>query len=476
MLNMFISSLPHLSDLQDFYAHLTLHIIPGPQTLTYFLPLFPLSTALLVPPYMVSHAQLIWLNLPIIYACILHTWFYGGGLDVISVNVLLWSTDLIALQDIRGTYRCVHVIPREIQVHLKEDSGSTLANKHEEAAKDEAALEYDRNGLTIWEEPYPRPMSRISWVLTLLCSLRLTNWKINSSAHDRHQPFIPVSRVQALKHALVVALRSYLVLDTAAFYARFDPYFASPLIGIDSPIPLQNSALVSFSVLAKILSPRVIRCAAIAAQLYGAICLGGALGVPILLFVNQIGLLDDAWSPQSYPPFFGPFSAVMDRGVRGLWGNWWHGMMRYITTIPGMRLSQALGLPSSSTSDYALRVISAFFFSGFIHAGLVPPEPMYATTSLWRLRLWVAAFFWMQILAIGVEMAFEMITKRRFEKGDKATVVKRGCTLLWVCAWLCICLPVLGGAAKELRYTRVYPIPISAWNGLTGEGWIRWHL
>ena len=476
MLNMSFSSSTSFSDLREYYTHLTLHIIPGPQTATYFFPLFLLPTTFLVPPYMVSHAQLVWLNLPIIYACISHTWYFGGGLDVISANILLWSTDLIALQDVRGIYKRVHVEPLERLLQASEGDGSTLVINHEQARKDEGILERYRHGLTTWDEPYPPPRPRISWVLALLCSLRMTNWKIGSPTHDRHQPFIPVSRTRVLKHALITALRSYIILDTAAFYARFDSYFTSHIMGIDSPITLQSSAPAVFRVLAKVLPARLIRCAAIAGHVYGAISLGGALGVPILLLVNRMSLLDDTWSPQSYPPFFGPFSAVMDRGVRGAWGSWWHGMMRYSTTIPGMRLSQALGFSSSSISDYALRVISAFFFSGCIHAGLVPPEPMYATMSAWRLRLWVAAFFWMQILAVGVEMAFEKIKKRWVGRGDGATMLKRVATLMWVAVWLCICLPVLGHAAKELGYTTVYPVPISACNAIKGEGWIRWHL
>ena len=453
----------------QYYEHLTLHIIPGPNSITYFIPLVLLPCALLIPPSTLSNVQLSWVFLPLMYACIIHTWTWGGGIDVISANVFLWSTDLIALQDPRGTYKRVHALG--FSTPETKDVARTFPER--KPLLQDGSIADPQSEPQNWEEAYPEKLyRRLCWALTLLISIRLSYWKIGDSQHDKAQPPSRLTRPTFLRRAASIVVYSFLVLDSAAFIAQFDPYFIDSTIGIDAPLSLTPNAPNVLSFLS-IFPPRILRSSIIATHIYGVITFGGALGSSLIVVTNHLGLLNDLWSPQSWPLFFGPFSAVAERGMRGLWGTWWHQTMRYPTSIPGRRLAQALGVKNRSTLDYSLRTVSAFFFSGVIHTGLVPPEPQYATMPASMVRLYVAMFFWVQAVAFALELLVSRIF-RRISPNFTRTATAKALILTWVSIWLCLTIPIVAVALRELGYGTVYPIPISIWNGLTGRGWLTW--
>ena len=450
------------------YEYLTTHIIPGPRTISYFIPLVLLPLALIIPPSVLSRFQLSCIFLPMIYGCLVHSYIYGG-VDAISVIAWIWSTVLLALQDCRGTYRYVHVIshsqlPYQRSKHPKEGLASQAGAEDTSKTGDSYLL----------EESYPNDLyRRIYWVLTLLFSIRLSCWKIGDSYHDKNQPPRRRTRKEFIKIMAKLSMLSYLILDTAAFYSRFDRYFTDPKIGIDDPLVLNPDAPSFFHIL-EILPPRFVRCSAIAAQIFGIISFpGGTLGFALITVVNWAGLISDDWSPQSWPLFFGPFSGVEDRGIRGLWGTWWHQTMRYPTSIPGRSLAAALGVRNHSALDYAFRTISAFFLSGIVHTGLVPPEPKFATIPTYQIKLYIAGFFWVQTIGFGFEMVVSKLI-RLISPGIVRSKTTRFLTYLWVALWFCLTLPIAAVAMKELGYGRVYPFPISLWHGVTGRGWVVW--
>ena len=55
---------PTLAELTSFYNHLTLHIVAGPRSFSYFIPLLLLPISLLIPPPVLSHNALRSLILP----------------------------------------------------------------------------------------------------------------------------------------------------------------------------------------------------------------------------------------------------------------------------------------------------------------------------------------------------------------------------------------------------------------------------
>jgi hypothetical protein len=81
------------------YMYFVRHIIPGPQSISYLVPHILLPIALLTPRSVLSRWQSIALFMPIMVGCTIHAWTVMGGVDVISLNGLFWTTFLLVLKD-----------------------------------------------------------------------------------------------------------------------------------------------------------------------------------------------------------------------------------------------------------------------------------------------------------------------------------------------------------------------------------------
>ena len=431
-----------------FYNHLTAHIVPGPRSVSYFVPVILLISAMLIPPNILTHRQLAVLFLPLIYLFQLHAWLKIGGIDVISVDLVLWSFTLLACQDPRNTFKRIRVRAKSQFIPEKEGSNSSR----------------------MWEQPYPSNVfSRIPWVCNLLLSFRFSNWNIGNPSHDRRHPPKRMNRRAFMKNASFKILSSYMLLDMACSYVQTDPYFFQQ-IAIGEPFqPRQSTNFSAIGVL-RLLPPRLVRSSSLAAQLYASVTLMFFLPTVPAVILNTLGILPDEWSPQNWPPLFGSFSAVTVQGLRGLWGSWWHQMNRQFTLSPARSLNQALGIANASSLGYACLVVISFIFSGVQHMGLVPPKPLNTAMSANEIRFYYAAFFWIQIPGFAIDFA----AHRLLESLALPRLAKKVLILIWLVIWLSLCLPLLAISFRELGYWHVYPLPISPLQGLMGKRWLMW--
>ena len=449
------STMKSLSDLAASYQYTIRHIVPGPNSYSYFAAYLLLPAALLTPPSVLSRSQLALLFLPLIYACLIHAW-WTVGVDVLSIDLMLWSFVMLVCRDPRRTHR---------RVWLREGVDDSKGGKGDgEVGKEVVA-----------EEGYPEDLARrIPWVSMLLISLRLSGWKIGDPSHDRTQPPARISRVAFAKHAFSIALSSYCLLDVSSYYVTTDPYFTVSGMSVDHPFPSPSTEMATWLVLLRMLPPRLVRCSALAAQSYGMVSSLFYLPLLLMVGVDALGFLPHhEWSPHTWPMPYGPFSAVPERGLRGLWGTWWHGMNRQFSAAPGRWLTQALGIPTKSLRGYSLLTITAFFFSGLMHIGLVPPEPRSKTMSATWLRLYVAGFFWAQIPAFGIELAMSKLVARFIPQVLNWSMT-RALVTIWTAAWLCLTLPILAVPFRELWYWHCYSVPVSLLRGILGKGWWTW--
>ena len=437
--------------LYQFYDHLTRHIVPGPQSFSYFVPFILLPVALLVPPSILPRRQLGLLFLPVIYACQIHAWRQIGGIDVISMTLTFWAFVLLGLRDPRRTHRRVW---------------GSLAAAEESSGK---ALPED-----IREQPYAQDLTkRIPWVFALLVSIRLTGWKIGDPSHDKTQPPKELSRWAFLKHALGTVVQSYLILDATSCYVQTDPYFNESYLSVDTPFPLPTPGMATLLIILRLLPPRMLRSAVLAGQVYAMVTSMFYLPTLPALGLNAIGILPDDWSPHTWPVFFGRFSAVAERGLRGLWGSWWHHMNRQITATPGRSFVQALGVSTSSTLGYTIVTVFTFVLSGVMHMGMIPPEPTTKVRSANEMRLYVAAFFWAQIPGFMVEIVVSNLLTRSVPRLVHWSAT-RLIVLVWVASWLSLTLPLLTIPFREIGYWHHFPLPVSPLRGLAGKGWATW--
>lgn len=430
------------------YDYLTAHVVPGPQSVSYFLPTLLLISALLIPPTVLSHRQLSLLFLPLIYFCHLHAGLKIGCIDVPTVGHALWSFALLAYWDPRKSFK---------RIRMGDISGGSPGKAGQTSSQ-------------YWEQPYPPALSqRLPWVLTLLLSMRLTNWKIGDPSHDRSQPSVTMTRRAFLKHASLNLFRSYFLLDIACSYVQIDPYFFQPM-AVDMALPHHFSVSHPALEWIRVIPPRLIRSATLAAQTYSSINFGFYILTIPAIALNYFGILPDEWSPQNCTTFFGSFSSVTTRGLRGIWGSWWHQMNRHMMSTPGRALNRAFGVPTSSNIGYACLVTMAFFFSGILHMGLIPPQPLRTTVSPNKMRLYLGAFFWVQIAGFAIEHIFEKIHKNL----SLPRTVNQILVLSWLVLWLSLSLPLLTPPFREMEYWQWYPLPVSFLQGLFGSRWLMW--
>ena len=443
------------------YYNLTHHIVPGPNAFSYAVPCILLPTALLIPPTTLSHHQLASFFFPVICSWQIHAWL-AGGIDVIGVNLLLWSFVLLVLRDPRRTHRRIWVSRRGAAQGESEDSGKILVASE------------GSEGEVVREEPYPEDLRRrVSWILTLLVSLRLTGWEIGETSHNRTQPPPTLSRVDFLRIAGPMVFYDYLIMDFTSSYTQIDPYFNTSNLSVDTPIPVFAECSPFLLVMLRLLPPRLVRSSVLAAQAYAMVTFMFFLPTIPAIGLNAIEILPDEWSPHTWPVFFGQFSNVWKRGLRGLWGSWWHSMNRQITATPGHELAVAIGLPAKSSLAFAMLTVSAFFFSGVIHMGLIPPEPKSELMTANMMRLIVGAFFWLQVPAFAVEIAVAKMTAA-FIPTARVWRLTRLLVLMWVACWMCLTLPLLALPFREIGYWHYYAVPVSLLRGVAGKGWITW--
>jgi hypothetical protein len=91
--------------------------------------------------------------------------------------------------------------------------------------------------------------------------------------------------------------------------------------------------------------------------------------------------------------------------------------MRYMTSAPGIALASWFRLPRDSVYRYVIVVSSSFFWSGIVHMGVIPPEPLNTSYSALRLRIQLASFFWLQVIGVAMELVFQ--NSLRLDRGTR---------------------------------------------------------
>jgi hypothetical protein len=443
------------------YFTLVNRIVPGPQSLSYFVPLLILPIAFAIPPWTMSKTTLCAFILPIITGSLVHAWIVMGGIDVISFDMLLHAYYLLLFSDPRRNFVRIVEAPK---TDILAKNQTPIMDKHTDGDKATSPKHI--------EQPYPKDWSeRLPWIGTLLISMRFIDWKINSPSHDAKQPARhpnPPSHLRFILSAVLRTITGFIVVDLTSAWTQQDPYFKSFGVGVDAPFLSSSNGLLA------VLPPRLVRSTVMALQVWATV--GQQFQLPCILPVvlHYAGFIPDAWSPHLWPPFFGSFGAMFSRSslsaVRSFWGRYWHQTLRHYCSGPGVWIADRLRLPHRSYSRYFLLSAATFFFSGIVHIGLVPRDPMFAVESANYIRWQILAFFWLQPVAFGIEMVVSNLLRRMGVKKEVYVVAN----LVWFVGWCCFVLPLLGEAGRNLGYWRVWPVPVSLWRGVMRGQWWTW--
>ena len=194
---------------------------------------------------------------------------------------------------------------------------------------------------------YPRNFwHRVSWIFCLSFSHRGSAWNWRSKT----SPPLPKRLLEQLaKHpddpvdtgdvpfqpasvfsALAVVCKAYIRFRLFKLVAMGDPYFWGEITS-DMPIPGTSIALPATWTLVRGYRTFLCTFAAHTAMtfVHAIVCFMIILLAYISPKLSNILLRQPADQDWLYPSLFGPFSAVFDRGLAGMWGTWWHQYYRF---------------------------------------------------------------------------------------------------------------------------------------------------
>ncbi|KAG0155750.1 hypothetical protein PDIDSM_2923 [Penicillium digitatum] len=387
----------------------------------------------------------------------------GYMLGLITAWWLVWNATLFVLTDLEHDFKRIERKPVDINCQ-NEPKIETRAVKKSLESHNLRCTQRESN-LYIWRS-YPENFwHRLEWSAGLLFNLRGPEWNWRAShlgplprpIHDQlhsefvdrinaHDPASETSTYPSGKDRLQAAFRkffiSYLVLGILKVIILMpDPYFR----GLTSA-----ESLPAFSSLLQ--RHKCVFALELVTSLNPISSWGYLSAFPNGAKKLTAAPLGASWL---YSDTFGPFfTPILDEGLAGCWGRWWHQIFRYgFVTSARWILSV---LPAGWASHLQFRrvtyVMVAFCLSGFVHAcgshtQIEDTSPLSGTFL----------FFSLQGVAIMAEQVFKssILRKSPFAGGLVADDFARGG--LWL----------------------MEPLPISPLRalgfGLQGQSWWCWN-
>ncbi|KAI8632104.1 hypothetical protein F5Y19DRAFT_386002 [Xylariaceae sp. FL1651] len=345
---------------------------------------------------------------------------------------------------------------REVEEKLLMENIITLNTQDGNPALELSNLTREQEYEYYWQE-YPADASfwtRLDWAFDIVSSFRLTGWNWSPFCFPPYQPPPKIGPYQLpleygphrskqgyertlSRRELVISrtvfniIPSYIIVDFCATLMTSDPYF---ILGPEHNHPLPRH-LASLSPLLLSLQRTVLAFVGIVSALQfvwncGAVAL--ALYCPPILGFRA--------HPWHLPSMSGSFTQVLDRGLAGFWGAWWHQTFRVGFSAPTKWLLARGYLPSSSSSTHKdgrsglamvgplLGALVAFAQSALLHgAGSYSTVP---ATHHWGPPL----FFALAGAGTVLQTVLSHVLRRRIEKLPQS--VRRLGNLAFVFLWL----------------------------------------
>lgn len=357
-----------------------------------------------------------------------------------------------------------------------------------------------RHGPFAWQ-PYPLTpfIERLDWVLDIFCNFRGAGWNWRTSALPPPPSYIqsqlslhsdtttvPKTSFRThpgqvkLYHSLSALLRAntwtfisgYLMLDFLKTTLMHDPYFWGMITRSPPPYLLYS------------LSPTLTHISRLALTMLGiktALQTIFALG-PLILTRLPLGARAEHWM---YPETWSSYSVVLDKGLAGWWGSWWHQTFRFAFQEPGRRVVQVLGLDPRGGWARAGQLGIAFGLSGVVHA--CGSYTSAGDTFPMRNPM---AFFLLQAVGVFVEASITQALKPMRLEENVPRRVRQACTFVYVHVWFYFTAHLLCEDFARGGIWLFEPVPVSVFRGLgfgadERDGWwcwwgtvgevVRWH-
>lgn len=258
------------------------------------------------------------------------------------------------------------------ELKLQERNGYTTAPEFEHDTEGER--EY------YWQT-YPEDLkARMSWVWDLLINFRGPGW---SWAIPPLEPLSTIlttadgkplyekvpevkykrktfrTRKEMARYRIPQFLMNYLALDAIKTLMMHDPYFLFGPTTYALPPHLSSLSPGQLNWFRQLLE---------GAGILVSLELIFSLPPMVTLLLPSSSQKHLLVTPPYYPTAWGPVSVIYEKGLSGLWGNWWHQTFRYGFSAP-YNWALKVGLLKEGTIAARLAALGcAFGISGFLHA------------------------------------------------------------------------------------------------------------
>lgn len=311
----------------------------------------------------------------------------GGFTGMTSAYIVMSSWTWLIFK--RPQWDAARVEKRRIRVAKNVQLSEKPALK-EELHSEKLAIEnvllnkdgcYEEIDEYFWQS-YPENLKeRIYWVADLIFNYRGPGWnwaipnipsltpetlnKLESTALDESDPIIAsaINKCSKTRHGhllyeICVFILNYLVVDILTTIMIYDPYFKFGPTTYDLPSHLQNlhpSMLQFYRLLITSTTIAIgLRIPFAQAHIISAHMLGPRV----------LGLRGTHWY---YPRVFGDFLEILQKGLGGLWGSYWHQSFRNFFTAPTKFLIKKEYIKSGSFAAKIIGLFFAFGLSAFLH-------------------------------------------------------------------------------------------------------------
>lgn len=250
---------------------------------------------------------------------------------------------------------------------------------------------------------------------------------------------------------------AYVVLDIFKVMSTEDPYFIFGSRPFPPPPRLAGTPTWLLS---------VYRHSGIICALYAVIVMVSSVQDLFQYYVlgRLFPMHGELWQ---YSSVFGSFSQVLDRGLAGFWGAWWHQSFRHAFSAPGGWLVEHGYLKKGARSTKLAVVSIAFCLSGLLHgAGSVTAIP----ETNW---LKPCSFFWAAGVGVLLQQALCAALEPRI--AELPRTARRLGNLLFVLVWLQVTVKPLADDFAETGLWLVEPVPVSVVRAMGyGHGETSW--
>lgn len=224
---------------------------------------------------------------------------------------------------------------------------------------------------------------------------------------------------ELVSNRITNAAVTYLILDFLAVFMMKDPYF---VLGPDIPYPLPvyltgvpPMLLHAYRLLFSLLG--------ILFAIFGVFNLNDLAQYYLMSYI--IPIRGELWQ---HPSTMGSFTQILDRGLAGWWGAWWHQTFRAQFLAPASWLVRNGYIQRGTINGTLTTLFLTFLGSGFLHMfGSVSSVPQ---TKVWR----APVFFLLQVLGIAGQHALAVGARRAWPSVPRW--LARTCNLVSTLAWM----------------------------------------